>query len=150
MVISMSLTILESSTMTVFTVPSNMRIFRGLCFFLYSKVSYETKDEWLTNLLESNDINGKNEHPHKNTACISSSSTQISHQTHFFISLCTYHSSFCSVLKLKAISSFYSAFVSQCNSPHSLTCSSPGPFQHPARCLSLGLHRTEKARSRWL
>ncbi len=39
MVISMSLTIFESSTMTVLTVPSNMRIFRGLCFFLYSRVS---------------------------------------------------------------------------------------------------------------
>jgi len=39
MVINMSLTIFESSTITVFTVPSNMRIFRGLCFFLYSRVS---------------------------------------------------------------------------------------------------------------
>lgn len=43
MVMSMSLTILESSTMTVFTVPSNMRIFRGLCFFLYSRVSWQTE-----------------------------------------------------------------------------------------------------------
>lgn len=43
MVISMSLTILESSTMTVFTVPSSMRIFRGLCFFLYSSVSWKER-----------------------------------------------------------------------------------------------------------
>lgn len=35
----MSVTVLESSTITVFTVPSSMRIFRGRCFFLYSIVS---------------------------------------------------------------------------------------------------------------
>lgn len=44
MVMSMSLTILESSTMTVFTVPSNIRILSGLCFFLYSSVSYKMKE----------------------------------------------------------------------------------------------------------
>jgi hypothetical protein len=35
-------TVLESSTITVFTDPSNIRIFWGLCFFLYSKISYST------------------------------------------------------------------------------------------------------------
>lgn len=33
-------TVLESSTITVFTDPSSIRIFWGLCFFLYSKISY--------------------------------------------------------------------------------------------------------------
>ena len=32
-------TVLESSTITVFTDPSSIRIFWGLCFFLYSKIS---------------------------------------------------------------------------------------------------------------
>lgn len=39
MVTSNSPTVLESSTMTVFTEPSNIRIFWGLCFFLYSNIS---------------------------------------------------------------------------------------------------------------
>ena len=45
-VMSMSVTVLESSTMTVFTVPSNIRIFRGLCFFLYSMVSCKGRERW--------------------------------------------------------------------------------------------------------
>lgn len=44
MVTSNSPTVLESSTMTVFTEPSNIRIFWGLCFFLYSNISYEVNN----------------------------------------------------------------------------------------------------------
>lgn len=57
MVMSMSVTVLESSTMTVFTVPSSIRIFRGLCFFLYSMVSCgRGKKRWGPTLRLSSDF----------------------------------------------------------------------------------------------
>lgn len=42
-VTSSSPTVLESSTMIVLTAPSNILIFWGLCFFLYSRISCPRK-----------------------------------------------------------------------------------------------------------
>lgn len=111
-VISMSLTILESSTMTVFTVPSNMRIFRGLCFFLYSKVSYVRKER-LINLFQSSKINSVNQHQYQIITCVSSFPTQILHQPHFIIPLGTQVFRIQNnVLKVKVFPTFSGVLVS--------------------------------------
>lgn len=44
-VTSSSPTVLESSTMIVLTAPSSIFIFWGLCFFLYSSMSYDPNGE---------------------------------------------------------------------------------------------------------
>lgn len=149
-VMSMSVTVLESSTITVFTVPSNMRIFRGRCFFLYSMVSCRHSRAQLpaaapvqgTHTPQS----GKQLPPawcsSGVTGCAAGHNTR-QHSRH--------------PRHLHAVRKTSSHGVKDAAGrmwdgylPHCEACSSPKPSQPPARSLSLGLHPRGRAQNHWL
>lgn len=174
---SMSLTILESSTITVFTVPSNMRILRGLCFFLYSRVSWqreETHEElcvtegqneclvfhvsFFPSNLQSQTVIVVNLFYYKTTSSSSQTHTLRRIQKFIlggFIIIYSLFKQFClawfkTVTLIQNLTFGIRRSVCDSDSPHSSTCSSQGPFLPRARCLSWGLHQTETAHSHWL
>lgn len=119
--------------MTVLTVPSSMRTFRGLCFFLYSMVSCN--------------VSG---------VCVCVSMAPVQHMRAMQAPTCRgrgrkkTRNGMQGALEGGPARKEGEAGPPPRNVPHCGACSSPEPSQPPARSLSWGLHPTKTSQSRWL